>query len=60
MRTVCKSTEASGDVRFLIQPISLRARLSVFQRLSSALYRMDAVATLHTSDNYGNTPQTCH
>lgn len=61
MRTVCNSTEASGNVRVISQPlISLRARLSVFPELSSALYRMDAVVTLHTSDNYGNSPQTCH
>lgn len=50
---------SNSDVSFFTQPL-LRARLSVFQRLSSTLYRMDAVVTLHTSDNYGSTPQTCH
>lgn len=38
---------------------SLQARLSVLRTLSSALYRMDAVVTLHTSDKYTSTTQTC-
>lgn len=59
MRLDCSFS--NGDDRFLSQLLlSHRARLSVFQRLSSALYRMDAVVTLHTSDNYGSTPQTRH
>lgn len=47
---------SNADVQFP----SYTARISVLRRLNSALYRIDAVVTLHTSDNYGMTPQTRH
>lgn len=56
MRTQWNATEASRNKR---GPQSQSQTISV-PEASSALYRMDAVATLHTSDNYMNTPQTCH
>lgn len=53
-RTIYQSTKAGGGGAQAIL-IRFRARLSVFRTQSSALYRMDAVVTLHTSDKYSNT-----